>query len=168
MGGWIGGIVPFTRAPLLFCYTVDGERAKGARRRSLCNPGSRRSKSPLRGARDLLRLAFGSGAGNIPVSCALRPHPCGRPRPAANVPAIFSRTQGQHPQFPLTPVVSPPEIAGLRRNETGSRVEPAAGRWLKDRAVRSTDFFCGVAGIDKGRAKAPLIPFTFCMSCGTC
>ncbi|MDU4433201.1 MAG: hypothetical protein E7I42_09860, partial [Pluralibacter gergoviae] len=47
-----GGIIPFTiRTPHL-CQALCGERVKGARRRSLDNPGSRQQKSPLRGTSD--------------------------------------------------------------------------------------------------------------------
>ncbi len=48
-----------------------GERAKGARRRPLCNPGSRPGKSPLRGAFGLFPPAFGSGTSLHP--CRLCP-----------------------------------------------------------------------------------------------
>ena len=47
------------------------ERAREARRRLPCNPGSRRGKSPLRGSFALCRLPFGSGPSL---------HPC-RPSP---------------------------------------------------------------------------------------
>ncbi len=50
---------------------VTRERAKGARRRPLHNPGSRQRKSPLRGALSLFLQAFGSGTSLHP--CRLCP-----------------------------------------------------------------------------------------------
>ncbi len=62
------------RSPYVLRFSVGPvtrERAKGARRRPLHNPGSRQRKSPLRGALSLFLQAFGSGTSLHP--CRLCP-----------------------------------------------------------------------------------------------
>ena len=62
------------RSPYVLHFSVNRdtrERAKGARRRPLHNPGSRQRKSPLRGALSLFLQAFGSGTSLHP--CRLCP-----------------------------------------------------------------------------------------------
>jgi len=49
---------------------------------------------------------------------------------------------------------------GQRRTETGCRVEPAAVRLAGGERSAQHRFPRGAAGIDKGSAAAPLIPFT--------
>ena len=49
---------------------------------------------------------------------------------------------------------------GQRRTETGCRVEPAAVRHAGGERSAQHRFPCGAAGIDKGSAAAPFVPFT--------
>jgi len=109
------------RSPYVQHFSVNRvtrERAKGARRRPLHNPGSRQRKSPLRGlfapslgltptgpAQALFKIApgnfvlslflqaFGSGIACIHAGYALSARPCASPRPSGNASAIFSRTR---------------------------------------------------------------------------
>ncbi len=105
VGGWLAPLWCFTIRPLkkqwngsvhynssASCQFRCGERVKGVLRHALYNPGSRQGKPPLRGPLDLLRLAFGSGTTSHPCAAHPPPAPGGRSRPAANVPAVFSRT----------------------------------------------------------------------------
>ncbi|WP_211769118.1 hypothetical protein, partial [Escherichia coli] len=55
------------------------------------HPGLWRTKSPLRGALELIPYGYRVGREvNIPVKRALSPHPCGLPRPSGNASAILT------------------------------------------------------------------------------
>ncbi len=68
----LGGIVPFARGVFIHRGFSDGERVRGAPRRAPDTPGSRPTKSPLRGS---LASVSSLQVGRDTASCLSRPHP---------------------------------------------------------------------------------------------
>ena len=80
------------RSRLIVC--VMSFMAQGAHRgrpvaAAPCTPGLRPATSPLRGAFDFSLQASGRAEAASVQNTALRPHPCGLPRPSGNVSAML-------------------------------------------------------------------------------
>ncbi len=103
------------RSRYFFC--VMTLMAQGAHRgrpvaAALCTPGLWPPKSPLRGTFDLSRQASGRAEAASVQITALRPHPCGLPRPSGNVSAILR---------PPTPAVSASAVKTLKAGRKNRR-----------------------------------------------
>ncbi len=89
-----------------------GERTGGGQSPPPLYPGLWPPKSPLRGTFDLSLQASGRAEAASVQNTALRPHPCGLPRPSGNVSAILR---------PPTPAVSASAVKTLKAGRKNRR-----------------------------------------------
>ncbi len=94
------------------CLSWRRERTGGGQSPPPLYPGLWPPKSPLRGTFDLSLQASGRAEAASVQNTALRPHPCGLPRPSGNVSAILR---------PPTPAVSASAVKTLKAGRKNRR-----------------------------------------------